>query len=115
LIINSAVHQFANTYTFNNSTATANIDVVAAATYRSYEYMVQLTDSTITPTPRYHVTKIAIIHDGTTPYITEYGTLFNVSSLGSFDAIINAGNIALQLTPATANVVAKFYRTSIVP
>jgi hypothetical protein len=87
---------------------------VAASTYRSLEYFVQLSDTTIA-TPRYHSTKISIIHDGTTPYITEYGTLFNVSSLGSFNTIINGGNIALQLTPATANVVAKFIRTSIVP
>jgi hypothetical protein len=112
LITNSA-HIFSKTYSFNNSTATANIDVEAATTYRSFEYNVQLTDNTTVP-PRYQTTKILIIHDGSTPYITEYGTLFNVSSLGSFDAIINGGNIALQLTPATANVVAKFLRTSIV-
>jgi len=115
ILINSVAHQFANAFTFSNSTAAANIDVVSASTYRSYEYMVQLSDTTISPTPRYHVTRISIIHDGTTPYMTEYGTLFNVSSLGTFDTIINGGNIALQLTPATANVVVKFIRTSIVP
>lgn len=115
ILINSVAHQFANTYTFSNSTAAANVDVVSAATYRSYEYTVQLSDTTVTPTARYHLTKILIVHDGTTPYITEYGTVFNSSSLGTFDAIINGGNIALQLTPTTANVVAKFTRTSIVP
>jgi hypothetical protein len=46
--------------------------------------------------------------------VTEYGTLFNIVSLGIFNVIINGGNIALQLTPTTANVVAKFIRTSIV-
>ena len=115
ILINSVAHQFANTYTFTNSTTTANIDTVSASLYRSYEYTVQLSDTSVTPTPYYHVTKIAIIHDGSTPYLTEYGTLFNVASLGTFDAIINGGNIALQLTPTTANVVAKFVRTSIVP
>lgn len=114
ILINSIAHQFANTFTFNNSVVAANVDTVSASTYRSFEYLVQLSDVT-TPTPRYHVTKISVIHDGTTPYMTEYGTLFNVSSLGTFDTVINGGNIALQLTPVTANVVAKFIRTSIVP
>jgi hypothetical protein len=41
--------------------------------------------------------------------------LFNIASLGTFDVIINGGNIGIQLTPTTANVVAKFIRTSIVP
>jgi hypothetical protein len=115
ILINSIGHQFANSYTFANSTTAANIDVVSASTYRSMEYTIQLVDSTITPNPYYHVTKISILHDGSTPYITEYGTLFNSVSLGSFDVLINGGNIALQLTPTTANVVAKFIRTSIVP
>jgi hypothetical protein len=61
------------------------------------------------------MTKLIVLHDGTTPYITEYQTLFNSVTLGTFDVIINGGNIALQLTPTTANVVAKFIRTSIVP
>jgi hypothetical protein len=114
MIFNSIGHQYANSYTFTNSSVAANIDTVSASTYRSYEYLVQLSDSTVTPIPYYHSTKIAIIHDGTNPYVTEYGTLFNIVSLGIFNVIINGGNIALQLTPTTANVVAKFIRTSIV-
>jgi UDP-3-O-[3-hydroxymyristoyl] glucosamine N-acyltransferase len=115
IILNSIGHQLANSYTFTNSLVAANIDLVSASTYRSFEYLVQLSDSTVTPNPYYHSTKIAIIHDGTNPYVTEYGTLFNSVSLGTFNVIINGGNIALQLTPTTANVVAKFIRTSIVP
>lgn len=114
LVLNSVVHQVAKTYTFSSSTAAANIDVVALTTYRSYEYSVQLSDTSLA-TPRYQATKISILHDGTSAYMTEYGTLLSGLSLGSFDAIIGGGNIALQLTPATSNVVAKFIRTSIVP
>jgi hypothetical protein len=114
VILNSIGHQFANSYTFLNSSTAANIDVVSASLYRSFEYLVQLVDSTITPNPYYHSTKISIIHDSTTAYITEYGTLFNIASLGSFDVVMGGGNIGLQLTPTTANVVAKFIRTSIV-
>jgi hypothetical protein len=115
VLLNSISHQFANSYTFTNSSAAANIDIFSISTYRSHEYTVQLTDSTITPNPYYHVTKISILFDGSTAYLTEYGTLFNTTSLGTFDVIIGGGNIGLQLTPTTANVVAKFIRTSIVP
>jgi hypothetical protein len=114
MIFNSIGHQYANSYTFTNSSVAANIDIVSASTYRSYEYLVQLSDSTVTPNPYYHSTKIAIIHDGANSFVTEYGTLYNIASLGTFNVLINGGNIALQLTPTTANVVAKFIRTSIV-
>jgi hypothetical protein len=111
-VINSTVQHFANSYTFTNSAVAANIDVTAATTYRSCEYMVQMMDTTVSPN-RHHITKLLVIHNGTTAYITEYGTLFTVSSLGTLDVIIGGGNIALQLTPATSNVVARFSRTSI--
>jgi len=114
VLLNGIYHQFANSYTFSNSTATANIDAVSATLYRSLEYTVQLTDSTITPDAYYHSTKISILHDGGTAFLTEYGTLFNIASLGTFDVAFGSGNIILRLTPSTANVVAKFIRTSIV-
>lgn len=113
LILNNIAHQFANSFTFNNSTATANVDTVSASLYRSYEYTVQLSDTTTSPA-RYQLTKLLLVHDGTTPYLTEYGIIFNSSQMGLFDAIINAGNIALQLTPTSANVVVRFVRTGIV-
>lgn len=113
LILNNIAHQFANSFTFNNSTATANVDTVSASLYRSYEYTVQLSDATTSPA-RYQLTKLLLVHDGTTPYLTEYGIIFNSSQMGLFDAVINAGNIALQLTPTSANVVVRFVRTGIV-
>jgi len=113
ILINSVAHQFANNYTFNNSSVAANVDTVSASLYRSYEYTVQLSDATTTPA-RFQLTKILLVHDGSTPYLTEYGTIFNSSQMGLFDAIINGGNIALQLTPTSANVVVRFVRTSIV-
>jgi hypothetical protein len=113
VILNSVAHMFANSFTFNNSTTAANVDTVSTSTYRSYEYTVQMSDTTVTPN-RFQLTKILLVHDGSTPYITEYGTVFNVSSLGTFTALVNAGNLALNLTPVTANVVVRFTRTSIV-
>ena len=43
--------------------------------------------------------------------MTEYGTVFNPQNLGTFTSGITAGNLYLQLTPTTANVVCKFMRT----
>lgn len=113
IILSSIAHQFASGFTFTNSTATANVDTVSASLYRSYEYTVQLSDVTTSP-PRYQMTKLLMVHDGSTPYLTEYGSIFNSSQMGLFDATINAGNIALQLTPTSANVVVRFIRTGIV-
>jgi len=113
VILSNLAHQFANTFTFSNSTTLANVDVVSASLYRSYEYTVQLSDTTVSPN-RYQMTKLLLVHDGTTPYLTEYGTVFNVGQMGLFDATINGGNIALQLTPVSANVVVRFIRTAIV-
>ena len=50
----------------------------------------------------YHSTEIQLIHDGTTCYITEYGTLFDNAALGTFDALISSGNIILQITAGSA-------------
>ena len=110
---NSLVHTGSGTYTFNNSTLQANIDQMSATTFRSVEYQMQLTDSSVVPA-QYHVEKISIVHDNTTAYMTEYGIMYTTSSLGTFDASINGGNIVLKLTPSTANVVAKFIRTAVV-
>jgi hypothetical protein len=115
LILDTLAQAYANSYTFVNTTSPANVDTFSTSSLRTVEYLVQLTDPSTSP-PQYHATKILLIHDasvGTTPYLTEYATLYNVSSLGTFNAIYNSGLVGLQLTPATSNVVCKFIRTSI--
>ena len=79
------------------STSATTIATHAAATYRTVKYLVQCTQGT-----DYHSTEINLIHDGTTVYITEYGTLFDNASLGTFNATISGGNILLQITPGSA-------------
>ena len=79
------------------TTSQSTIATHAAATYRTVKYLVQCTQGT-----DYHSTEINLIHDGTTAYITEYGTLFDNAALGTFDATISGGNILLQMTPGSA-------------
>jgi hypothetical protein len=79
------------------STSATTIATHAATTYRTVKYLVQCTQGT-----DYHSTEINLIHDGTTVYITEYGTLYDNAVLGTFDASISGGNILLQITAGSA-------------
>ena len=92
------------------STSATTIATHAAATYRTIKYLVQCTQGT-----DYHSTEINLIHDGTTVYITEYGTLFDNASLGTFDATISSGNILLQITPGSATSMAVKVMSSAIP
>jgi hypothetical protein len=80
------------------STSATTIATHAVATYRSVKYNVQITQGS-----NYHTTEINVLHDGTTAYITEYGTIFSGSSLATFDATISSGNLLLQITMGSAN------------
>jgi len=80
------------------STSATTIATHAVATYRSVKYNVQITQGS-----NYHTTEINVLHNGTTAYITEYGTIFSGSSLATFDATISSGNLLLQITMGSAN------------
>ena len=95
---------FVNDYTpFTSTTSTSEtlISGVPAATYRSVEYTVQITEGT-----KYHVTKILAIHDGTNVTFNEYGTLTTHSSLATFALDVSSGNMRLLATPASTNSTA---------
>ena len=97
------------TSTTLTTTSASTIATHAAATYRTVKYLVQLTQGT-----DYHSTEINLIHDGTTVYITEYGTLFDNAALGTFDAEIAGGNILLKLTPGSnSSLTARVVSTAI--
>jgi len=91
------------------TTALQTADNFSATSYRSAEYIVQMTDST-----NYQVSKLLVLHDGTTAYVTEYAQLYNNSLLGTFSADINSGNVRLRVTPSTGTVVVTLTRTSLV-
>ena len=85
-------------------------DQFSTTEFRSAEYLVQITQGS-----SYQVSKILLVHDGTTPYITEYGTLLSGSTLGTLDVDITGGNARLLVTMANAtSALVKVSRTSII-
>lgn len=104
LSVGSVSGLFTNNYTFSN-TSEATVDNFPIASYRSGEYIIQLTDSS--SGNKYHTTKILVLHDGTTPYVTEYGTLYSSSVLGTFRCTISGGNLNLLCTPFSSSTVVK--------
>ena len=79
------------------STSQASVDSFTAATYRSAQFQVQITRGSA-----YHMTTINVIHDGTSAYMTEFGTVKTGTSLATFDADINSGSVRLLATPSSA-------------
>jgi hypothetical protein len=89
-----------NDYTATASTSSTSqtaIHSLSSSTYRSVEYTIQATQGL-----KYHLTKILVVHDGLIAYNTEYGTVFTIDSLGTFDVDISGGNIHLLVTPSAA-------------
>ena len=84
------------------------VDSFQTASYRTAKYLVQMTAGT-----DYHSTEILLIHDGTTVYMTEYGTIFTNASLGTFDGDISSGLVRLLVTPANINTTIKIQRLSV--
>ena len=99
----TAVIGSALTSTTVASTSATTIASHAAATYRTVKYLVQCTQGT-----DYHSTEINLIHDGTTVYITEYGTLFDNASLGTFNASISAFKLFTNLVVLSSLTTALF-------
>jgi hypothetical protein len=85
------------------------IDTFSSSTYRSAKYLIQITEGT-----SYHTTEISIIHDGSTTYSTEYGTIKTNELLSTFDSDIDTGNVRLLATPvSSSSTTFKIVRTSI--
>ena len=87
-----------------SSTAQKSIITFAKATYRSAKYIIQITNSTDST---YHITELLLTHDGTTPEITEYGTVFTgAAAEATFTADISGANVRLLATPASGDTMA---------
>lgn len=88
------------TLTTTSTSSNQILDSVSASSVRTLQYIVQVANST---TSEYHATSLMIIHDGTTVYLTEYGTVLSGNSLASFDADISGGNLRVLVTPTNAS------------
>jgi hypothetical protein len=93
---------FDTSITTVNTTFATTIDSMPVATYRSAKYQVQITQGT-----DYQISDVLVVHDGTNAGIIEYGSIATNDYLGTFTAIINGGNVLVQVTmisPAAATV-----------
>jgi hypothetical protein len=113
--VNSNVYLGTQTALSGNTATVATIsqtavDTFSATTFRSCEYLVQIAQGSA-----YQISKILLVHDGSTAYITEYGTITSGSILGTLDADVTGGNVRLLVTmgSATSSSV-KTYKTAIV-
>ena len=79
------------------TTSASTIDSFTAATYRSAQYQIQITQGS-----NYHVTTLNVVHDGSQVYIMEFGTIRTGVALATFDADISSGSVRVRGTPTTS-------------
>lgn len=90
-----------------STTSQQLVDRFSLSNYRSVKYFVQMTNGT-----DYHVTEVVIMHDGTNVYISEYGTMYSNSSLGTLTADISGDYVRLLATPTNSTTTSvKGHRT----
>ena len=83
------------------STSATNLDTFALNTTRSGKYEVSVSDST---SGDYQFTELSVIHDGTSAFISQYGTVLTGSSeLATFSVDININTFRIRVTSATTN------------
>lgn len=76
-----------------STTSATNVDSWDKTVYRSAKYIVQITQGS-----NYQVSQIAIIQDGTSTYMTEYGVLETNGPLATFTSSISGSNAVLTVT-----------------
>ena len=96
------------------SSATSVLNTFPVATYRSAKYFIVITDAT---NSRYEFVEANVVHDGTTAYISTYGSTSNYTgapTLSNLSVDVNGGNVRLLGTNISDNsCVFKFQRTAI--
>ena len=80
------------------STGISTLVSLASTIYRSVNYQIQTTEGT-----NYNKTTINVIHNGTTAYISEFGTINEPVGVATFSADINGDNLRLLGFPASSN------------
>lgn len=94
-----------------NSSAIFSVDTFSTSLFRSGEYIINIVDN-VAPAS-FQTSKVLVMHDGTSAYITEYAVLQNNGILGSFSADISASDVRIRCTAAVSNVTVKFLGTMV--
>jgi len=80
------------------STGISTLVSLASTVYRSVNYQIQTTEGT-----NYNKTTINVIHNGTTAYLSEFGTINEPVGIATFSADINGDNLRLLGFPASSS------------
>ncbi len=84
--------------TTTTSVGISTLVSIASSIYRSANYQIQVIEGT-----NYNTTSINVLYDGSTAYMTEYGTLNQPVAIATFSAQTNSGTIQLLGYPASTN------------
>jgi len=96
---------YVNTQT--SGTSAQIVDSFAIATYRSAEYILNITNNSANG---YQTNKILILHDGGSIHWNEYSIMFSNTLLGTYSANANTTHVRLLLTPTASNTQVKGYK-----
>ena len=91
LNVDSVANFDTNAITFSSSSPT-QIYSFSASQYRSARLQIQITQGT-----DYQTSDILLIHNGSVVNIVEYASISTNDYLGTFDALINSGNVSLRV------------------
>jgi len=97
--IDDRVSYGATTFETSSTSQVGIHSAVPITSYRSVDYTIQATQGS-----SYHTTKITALHDGSTAYHTEYGTIYNSASVATYDVDVSGGNLRLLATPASSGI-----------
>lgn len=86
------------------------LDSFLLTTYRTAEYLVQVTDNNAN---NHQSSKILVTHAGGSAISTEYAQLVTNTTLATFTASVNATSLILQVTPASTNTTIRTLRISL--
>jgi hypothetical protein len=98
------VDSMANVSVASANTATT-VDTVSTTTYRSAKYKVQVKNGT-----NYQVSEALVIHNGTTAYISEYGSIQTNGNLGVLSATVSGSNVLVQFIAANSTNTVRISR-----
>ena len=90
-----------------STSATADVDTFASTVYRSVRYVMSISDAT---NSRYETLEAVVTHDGSTAYVSDYGSTTNyTSSLLTLTADFSGSDVRLRATPISSDsTVIKF-------
>jgi hypothetical protein len=90
-----------------SSSATTDIDTFDSTVYRSVKYVMSISDAT---NSRFEILEAVITHDGSTAYVSDYGSTTNYTgSLLTLTADFSGSDVRLRATPISSDsTVIKF-------